>query len=304
MHYLHLKFRNCGLMQHGMSMGKSTSPHLERDKERIGEDIINDKNFGHDVTNPIPYTLLSNVLHVLCGEIPVPTKRKSLFERIPILDEIARKSMIYYYNPVTFNQYGKMEGTEFFQTQKWHWNSTMPISTTFNIADGTVKTVSGWYNWNMFNRNVKLQEHRILLREFIKSIIGIDTNSLTLKETVYELSKYWGTSVFEEKVKCFISENPRLYSMPWLNVFFNIDASGSNTAPLSSTPITVTKGTGRIKYLNGEIICPIDDENICNAIINNGVGAATLLENGIVYVVGLEKYHPYGSFNKNWEPIF
>ena len=304
MRYLHLKFRNCGLMQHESSMGKSTSPHLERDKERIGEDVINDKNFGHDLSNPIPYTLLSNVLHVLCGEIPVPSKRKSLFERIPALDKIAKQSMVRYDIPITFNQYGKMEGVELFQTQKWHWNSTMPISTMFKVADGTTKTVSGWYNWNMFRRNIKSNEARELIREFIKSIIGIDTRSLTLKQTVYELSKYWGTTEFEENLRAFLSVNPQICSKPWLNVFFNMEATGSNTAPNSSTPITVTKGTGRIKYLNGEIICPIEDESICEAIINNGVGAATLLENGMVYVVGLEKYEPYNHMGDDWSQIF
>lgn len=291
-------------MQHESSMGKSTSPHLERDKERIGNYVKNDKNFGHDLSNPIPYTLLSNVLHVLCGEIPVPSKRKSLFERIPALDDIAKQSKVRYDIPITFNQYGKMEGLEFFQTQKWNWNSTMSIDTKFNIADGTVKTVSGWYNWNMFRRNVKSAESRAIICEFIKSIIDMDTRSLTLKQTVYELSKHWGTLEFQQKLRVFMSENPQICSMPWLNVFFNVETTGSNTAPLSSTPITVTKGTGRIKYLNGEIICPIEDESICQAIIDNGVGAATLLENGMVYVVGLEKYKPYTNMGDEWSQIF
>ena len=304
MYYLHLKFRNCGLIQCDSSMGKSTSPHLERDKHLIGENVIDDKNFGHDLSNPIPYTLLSNVLHVLCGEIPVPTKRQSLYERIPLLDEIAKQSFVKFDNPISVNQYGKIEGAEFFQTQKWHWNSTLPISQNFVLYDGSVKTVSGFYNWNMFKRNVKNKENREIILNFIESIIHVDPRSLTLENTVTELSKYWRTSEFANSLQAFLEDNKSICSMPWLNVLFNIEATGSNTAPLSSTPLTVSKGVGKIAYTNGEIICPIENEEVCEAIINNGVGSATLLENGFVYVVGLEKYHPYGECDENWTQIF
>ena len=303
MYYLHLEFRNCGLIQCGLSKGRSTSPHLERDKYKIGEDIIDDENIGHDLSNPIPHTLLSNVLHVLAGEIPVPTKRKSLLKRIPIFDEIAKNSFIRYYTPpIYYDKNGYLEGAELFNTHKWHWNGTRPISTTFILHDESIKIVSGWYNWDYFRRAVKNKDNRKIILDFIESIIHVNPYSLTLKETVTELSKYWGTPEFEVSVQEFLSNNKNVCTSSWYDVFFNIESKSSNTGPKSSTPLTVCSGVAKIKYLSGEIICPIEDESICNAIIR-GFGIATLLEQGIVYVVGLEKYHPYGDFNEEWTQI-
>jgi hypothetical protein len=130
---------------------------------------------------------------------------------------------------------------------------------------------------------------------------------LTLNDTVTELSKYWNTAEFKKALNEFLAVNSNICTMPWMNVFFDVPAKGSNTAPLSSTPLTVSKGVGKIFYLNGEIICKIENEEACRYIeeaINNGVGSATLLENGLVYVVGLEKYHPYGAFDDKWTQIF
>ena len=304
MYYLHLKFRNCGLIQCDSSKGKSTSPHLERNKYKIGEDVKNDKHFGHDLSNPIPYTLLSNVLHVLCGEIPVPTKRQSLFERIPKLDEIAKNSFIKYETPITFDKFGKIQGREIFNTQKWNWESTLPITDTFTLHDNSTKTVSGWYNWNYFRRSVKNEENRKIILDFIESIIHIEPSSLTFKETVKELSKYWETPEFQVSLQDFKNKNENICKKSWMMVLFNVTGNSSNTKPNSSTPLVVNRGVGKIKYINGEIICLIEDETICDAIINNGCGMATLLENGMVYVAGLEKYHPYGDFNEEWTQIF
>lgn len=304
MYYLHLKFRNSGLIQCGSSMGKSTSPQLERDKNIIGEYVKNDQNFGHDVTNPIPYTLLSNVLHVLCGEIPVPTKRQSLFQRIPILDEIAKNSFVKYDSPLLFNKFGKIANIEFFQTQKWQPDSTLKIQDTFTLHDGTTKKIDGWYNWDYFRRGIRDKEARDIIINFIESIINVNPLKLTLKQTVFELSKYWDTNDFKNSLDAFLSEHKKLYTLPWLKVFFNTNATGRNTAPDSSTPLTNCKGVGGIVYLNGEIICPFDSDDIYNAIVNNGCGVSNLLEQGIVYVVGLEKYHPYGSFSEDWVQIF
>ena len=304
MYYLHLKFRNSGLIQCGSSMGKSTSPHLERDKNIIGEYVKNDQNFGHDVTNPIPYTLLSNVLHVLCGEIPVPTKRQSLFQRIPILDEIAKNSFVKYNTPLFFDKFGKITNTEFFQTQKWQYDSTLDIQDTFTLHNGSTKKVDGWYNWDYFRRGIKSKEARDIIIKFIETIINVNPLKLTLKQTVTELSKYWDTNDFKKSLDTFLSEHRKLYTQPWLKVFFNTSATGRNTGHKSSTPLTNCRGVGRIVYLNGEIICPFDSDYVYYAIVNNGCGVADLLEHGIVYVVGLEKYHPYGSFSKDWSQIF
>ena len=56
-------------------------------------------------------------------------------------------------------------------------------------------------------------------------------------------------------------------------------------------------------YLNGEIICPIENEAIIDAIINNGNGSATLLENGIIYVNAIENFEPIFNFKETFSKI-
>ena len=57
-------------------------------------------------------------------------------------------------------------------------------------------------------------------------------------------------------------------------------------------------------YINGDIICPIENEEIIYAIIEKGDGSATLLENGIVYVNAIEKNEPIFNFKESFTKIY
>ena len=298
--YLHLKFENCGLVSCGKNMGKSTSPHLNKIGKVNSEDI-DFQNYGNDFSNPIPYTLLSNVLHVLCGEIPVPTKRKTPFsenyKRNEELDNIALNSYIRFDNPnIELDKFNMPKQKELFNTNKWHWNSSLPQKTNIKLANGEVKTFDGYYNWSFFKRHCTNEEdfnNKILI---IKDIIKTDPLTLTFDETVFELSKHWD---YINK-----TEISKIFKGCWGNILFNIESTTPSSYPQSKTPILVNRGLAYITYLNGDIICPIENEAIIDAIINNGCGVATLLENGIVYVNAIENYEPIANFKETFTKIF
>lgn len=303
--YLHLKFENCGLIsgKRKMKMGKieSSSPHLNK-MGNISNEDIDVQNYGNDFSNPIPYTLLSNVLHVLCGEIPVPTKRKTPFsenyKRNEELDNIALNSYIRFDNQdIETDEYNLPKQKEFISSNKWHWNSAYPQKTTFKLYDGTTKTCDGYYSWTIFRRhcgNTNTFNEKV---EILNSIIGMDSLKLTFDELIYELSKYCDLqdfSIYNEK-----------FSKPWYNLFFTKnDNKNSTTHSNSKTPILTNNGEAYITYLNGDIICPIENEAIIDAIVNNGSGVATLLENGIIYINAIENYEPIFNFKETFTKIF
>lgn len=305
MYYLHLKFDNCGLI----SCIKNPIQHLNRDAGELGKNFADEKSKGHNLENPIPYTLLSNVLHVLCGEIPVSSKRITLnvltgqpLSRLNVLDDIARNSYIKYDYNIELNDKGFPKQSETFQTNKWNWNCVRnDVQTKFKLFDGSEKIVNGFYNWNYFKRSCNSNEEFYNMINFLNIIVKFDVLTKTLKETIFYVSKYWEDESTKEKINEFIKNN-KSYIKPWLNVFFNIGGSGTNTYPEFKTPLFVNRGITNITFINGEIICPIEDENIVRAIYN-GCGNATLLEDGIVYVLGIENYEPYPNFKETFEKI-
>lgn len=304
MKYLHLKFENCGLISCGKSMGVSTSPHLKKTGKISLSTDIDKQNYGHDFSNPIPYTLLSNILLKLCGEIPIPTKKKTPFseryKRPKEFDEIALNSYIRFYNQdIELDKFNMPKQKEIINTNKWNWQSTAPQKTCFKLANGKTKIVEGFYNWSIFNRHcINDEEFKEKILNLIESIIKINPLTITFDETIFELSKYW-----DEIDKDFISNEFKNKGC-WLNVFFNIECDSSPTNRDTKTPVLVTRGIAYITYLSGEIICPIENEKIIDAIINKGDGSATLLENGMIYVNAIENFEPVPYFKETFNKIF
>lgn len=129
-----LRFENaCAL-----AMGPKAK-HLFRDVERMG-DFKYALSQGHDLHEPITWVAVSNVLHCLCGEIPVPSKRMTMFRRDEKLDAIAKEAYIRYEVKPIVNEKGFAENREFFSTGKLHYDSKMKgLQTLFVLFDGTVK---------------------------------------------------------------------------------------------------------------------------------------------------------------------
>ena len=296
MRYLHLKFKNCGLI----CCKKSPIQHLNRDDGEFGKHTADGKSVGHDLTNPIPYTLLSNVLHVLCGEIPVPSKRKTIFKRIKELDDIAKEAYIKYDYDLKLTEKGYPKWSENFQTNKWNWNCGKKITTNFKIYNGEIKTCNGVYNHDYLKRAFNNNEEYHLLLDFIKDIIGYNPTQKIMSDVIYDLSKHWEDEGFKEKVNEFIGTIN--LNGGWKNALFNIKCTTANSYVQSRTPVFVSRGVANITHLDGEIVVGIDNDNIINKI-NHGEGFATLLEGGIVYVVGFGKYMPYANIEDDFQRI-
>ena len=296
MKYLCLKFRNAGLIL-------SDDKHFIKDSTGHGKSV---KHVGHDMKTPIPYTLLSNILHKLCGEIPVPSKRQTFLKRIKLFDEIAKKSYVNYNIKPIFNDKGRVINAERFITSKYAYNSHQQVKTYFTLHDGTVKCFDGRYTWCYLRKIFSEKENFDNLCSFLSNIIGDECQRYTMPQLITKLSFYWKNDSFNEKVDNFLKESPIISStikMPWKQVLFGRKATGSNTSYNTKTPLLYGHGIAKIVYVSGDIICPIDDERVIQALRNNG-GVATILEGGLIYITGLENYEPVPNFREKYEKIF
>lgn len=301
MKYLCLRFENAGLISSKEKHVVKDSTGHYKNKEYRGKEIG-----GHDMKTPIPYTLLSGVLHKLCGEIPVPSKRQTFLERIAVLDEIAKKSYVNYDIKPILNEKGYVTNAETFVTSKCHYNSHQKAYTEFTLYDGSVVNFNGRYTWDYLRRTFDSADNFDRLCSFISGIIDDNCEKYTMPQLVKKLSFYWGEDEFDKKVDEFLFENKQISSelkSAWKKTLFGKHATGNNTAYTSRTPLLYGHGIAKICYISGDIICPIDDERVIQALSENG-GIASILEGGFVYITGLENYEPVPNFKEKWEKIF
>lgn len=318
MGYLVLKFENANLIR-SVSISKKTKKRTGAKQTHLlihGGESNGMSNIervldatGHDWINPIPYTTLSNVLHCLCGEIPVPTKKRSLFKRNPIYDEIAKNSYVRYDVKPEFNDKGYITNDEIYQTAKWAYDSNMTYISFFNLSDGTIKEMNGYYHWSNIKKNITYGTDYEDLLKLIEEVIGVKPEDLSVPQVVYEMSKHYNEDTFKEKVDNFIKEREKMVNGKkrilscFYNLFFNkISTSGNIDLKTSNTPLALNNGIGGKLSLSGEIICEITDE-IADKIRQNK-GVANLLEFGIIYVTGYEKYEPVPNYKEKYEKIY
>lgn len=307
MGYLILKFEDANLIY--IHSKKNINSHLVIDGgvDDIKKASRKVHSEGHDFTNPIPYTLLGNILRKLCGEVPVPTKKKTILVKNPIYDEIAlNNSYVHYKNKPIFNDKGDVINYEFFQTKKFAYDSTLTYCTFFSLYDGTTKKKEGHYNWDTVRINLGKENFNKLI-SFIASLIGYNPLSQSIVRIVYELSKEYGKPEFVKKVEEFVITETKGKFYGWVyDVFFDYKKGRGTSHNLalkgSKTPLLINNGVGKKVSCSGTIICEITDE-IADKIRQNS-GTAKILDGGLIWVAGYENYEPVPNYKEFYEKIY
>ena len=301
MYILTLKFDNAGLIYERPSLSDKKKYSNFR-RTGIGNKGVFNKFGGHDIHTPIPYTLLSNVLHVLCGEMPVPTKQWSFFKRQQVFDDIAKQSIVHYkLKPV--DDEGRAQFDEFWGLAKCAFNSDYETKTTFHTSKGDM-TYIGHYTNSYLRQTFSSKENYQAFCEFLSDLVGKDFHSFNLSDYIMEVSKLWGSKEFETKFDNFLVHNKPISQdlKVWASVFRGIKDDRRNTRYSSKTPLLNVHGVGKIIFLSGEIMCPIENEDIIKRISRNG-GTARLLEGGIVYVIDVKTAKDMPTLS-GWEKIY
>lgn len=295
MRMLHLRFNNAGVFPSTKKTPKNWA-FSEKDGKYCHQEI-GAENFA----NPITTNIVANVLRAMCGDIPVPTLKPNDIGKNSIFDEMAKDAYVKYDAPRMDNK-GKPMFIETLNLNKSHVpNSNSKATQVFHLFDGSTYIAKGAYNWHYFDETFSNDNpiNKESLISFINEILKIDNaRKYPFKEIVYQLSRYWHTEEFDNRVKVFFSEKYTTNAIngPWAYILFGCTynngalsydiPTGSNSSFKSKTPLLYTRGIGNVMYINGDIWCPIN-EKIERFISING-GSATILDGGLAYIIGIE----------------
>lgn len=272
MKYLILKFDNASLFTTN-KWSKDFVFKKRKDKHKKRSDI-GFKNFKE----PLTIYQISNIIHVLFGERPVPTFRDVFYKPIDYYYDKALNSYLKINNYQIYNdKKGKYEFVkEFIHTNKSVWNS---FSNTPEI---------NWYKIKKYltnNSDSKLYDFFVLETN---QIFGFDVQTIPfvqLKDMFLSLN----ISKYQHIINNLKGKTPMIdfltkkdYNGVGINMAYSYDINRNSN-----------NGIDNISKLHGIIYIPINDGDLKRlSLISSGV--CTILDGGIVYIDGIkEDYEIY-----------
>ncbi len=213
---------------------------------------------------PLTVYQISNVIHTLFGERPVPSMKTVFFEKDSYLFNKARESHL---KLTIFKKFNKNKNEHEFLKEKTRlkkavWNSWNP---------GT------YINWSIIKKYVG-----DVYDEFI---------NIASKELGYRVDERPFNEVQEDflilfkkpnEVKIFLEKNKMTTFMGYLAGKYTSSSVTSNEA---RSAITNVSGIEDVVVLSGEILIPVTDDDIER--IKSFRGACTILDGGMVSIEGI-----------------
>lgn len=246
--YLILEFRNAGLFR----KNRKTKDISFNDGERIKRTDI------PEFVEPITAQQISNMLHVLFGERPVPMNRTVFYEQNKYLVEKAKES---YLNITSLKDKNGKLISEKIQLKKAVHNGWNPVA---------------YVNWERVSRLLETD----LFNEFIANmneIFNIDCLSIS-----FNAFKKMVLNSKDERIKNIFIELNKKAKKPLYDSIYGTDSELTNINKNNRTVLTVFKGLDNIHRLNGEIFVPVSEDDIEK--IRKNKGFAKLLDGGLVLI--------------------
>lgn len=272
--YLILEFKNAKFFPYikpksdkmkGLN-GKITDITGRRDRE--AKDIFKE---------PITVNQVSNMLHVLFGERPVPTFRTCFYDRVEYLFEKAGESYLKINTAKGIDRYTKEEAypIEKMQTNKSAWNawSTQKIFTWSRI-----KAYLGETLYNEFlvllDKEFNYSPDNVSLGNIIGKLKTSDNENLVLFFQKLKANKKTGlvTDIKEGKLE--------------INRYCEFSKHDKEVDKFSQVLLHTLKGITNVSVISGEILVPITDEDIEK--IKQGSGCARILDGGMITIKGIK----------------
>lgn len=257
--YLELSFKNAGLI---ITDNKTNGGKQTKDKLPYSLNYDNSRNVCDRFNKPITIFQVSNVIHKLFGERPVPTFRYSAIHRIEYLYNKASES--YLKIDYVLDKNGDFI-KETFMTNKGVHNAYSP---TFTIDWFKVKKMLFNINYNndayvdfLFLINDLYNEKPQSFNDLV-DMIKNDKNKDNYNKVINFFS--------ERKLKTFTY------------IFKN---QGETINKIPSIQNTINYGIDYKSIFEGKIYVPINEDDIEK--IKKGPGTATILDGGIVKIEGI-----------------
>lgn len=255
-----------------------------------------------DEHNMVYFENVSNMLHVLMGDRPVPSKKHTIRKRNNFIDDIVERCA--FIKELNVNRIEKVDKNginriyvhkNYTQGKKCMPNSNSQTKTV--DKDGVA--YKGTITWDAFIKRGIYSEgvkktYELLIK--ISKEMGIDDvrKKYSLIDFLYEIRK---NKTYVNKVIDFSIKNDTAYISHFMQGTTDggsiNDISDKNSPNLAAKPVNVHQIP---KLTSGfEIILYVDD-NVAN-IIDKGVRCATLLDGGVAYVSSINNV-------LEWENIY
>lgn len=243
-----------------------------------------DENFSF--IEPITVHQISNMLHVLFNERPVPSLRHCIYPRNAYYFDKALESYLKIDTPKISN-----DNTNYYyettQVKKAVWNSWNPEVMP---------------NWELVKQYVDNTEKFNLFVAKLNELLNINSLSLSFFEIINEVGKMDNEKRIhlDDYVTNLQSMSGIIYCLGEYrdNKFKapNYKCNISNKS--NSSARTVTSGLEKVIMLSGQIIVPVSDDDIIK--LKKSKGCATILDGGLVYIDSIkdENYISVSGFIK------
>jgi hypothetical protein len=230
---------------------------------------------------------VSNVLHVLMGERPVPTIRKTLLKPDLSIQEVAKEARVIVDTPC--DDRGRYEGREMMTARKTVKDSWQTSKIAYFLGGTPVQIKGGLLYWARLERLLG----EALLNDFIdtvKSITGEKnvTRNISAHRAIEILHDNYDLSQVQVFCgKCIQTQRKTLVNI--INPKGNKDSISHHRGTGSKLNIQmVNSGPENINKISGTIFVPLNDELLCR--LSKGCGTATILEGGLAYIEGIEAW--------------
>jgi len=255
MKYLILKFQDAKLFRNKDSQDKVTD-YLYGNSDRGKQKFFKE---------PITTYQVSNVLHVLFGEKPVPSLKKMMpfYKKNEDLFEKANNSYLKfdsYYRRLNKNKDKFIYITEIMQTKK-----------SLNISWNPVS----YFNWERIRLKIGDENFKLFL-ELLESNFGVTTKSKFIDIIkIIQNQKVVGDFLIKIRKKVVATDINNYHK----NRTVQMNQHGGSA-------LTVTTSIEHPVILSGTILVPVTDADIIK--VKENKGCATILDGGLVYVDGIE----------------
>jgi|AntRauTorckE6833_2_1112554.scaffolds.fasta_scaffold00373_4 hypothetical protein len=262
MEYLKLIFKDAKLFRYNKGT-KDKSIYSGPKVHRVN------RNNLFSYVEPITHHQLSNSIHVLLGERPVPLHRKVFYKRISEIDDLVSNSLIRVetvFKPV-FKNNKVNKYLETISTKKAFYNSFNPsIKLNWELVRKYM-TYNKGLAWGYF-----VKEFSKILKKNI-----LEYNYKDIESEIRNIKD-------DTKVKAVFVAISRLGKTALVRTI----QTGKNTVTSSiqdGSPILVNSGIEKFEIYNGEILIPVNDflrerESVMKPF-------STILDGGIVFIDGI-----------------
>jgi hypothetical protein len=264
-----IKFKGAGLFD---------NLKYSKDKACDTEGMHERRNFRHiDVpVGTLSVRHISNLLHVLCGERPSPSLRKSFIKPLTRITGLAQKACVRVTSVVNRDKY-LPEAKTIRKAIENSWQT----ATHDIFLNGKRQPLKGLIYWERLRAYLG-NELSDKFKALAEKLLGRECLSLSLEAIIERLN-----AEHKEGIKPFLCELTANRRTAFAQLLSGDTATAAfNQVTNDLVRITVPKGKENICRIDGEIFLPVEPAEM--ELLRKGTGVATFLEGGYAYIASVE----------------